>query len=58
MFEGKVEKSTGGGIEIATGDGFVVKADVADAPPPDRRFGLRFVRKSSRFQRRSRKIPG
>ncbi len=32
MFEGKVEKSTGGGIEIATGDGFVVKADVADAP--------------------------
>ncbi len=32
MFEGKVEKSAGGVIEIATGDGFVVKADVADAP--------------------------
>ena len=32
MFEGKVEKSAGGVIEIATGDGFVVKADVPDAP--------------------------
>ncbi len=32
MFEGKVEKSNGSAIEIATGDGFAVKADIADAP--------------------------
>lgn len=32
MFEGKVEKSNGNAMEIATGDGFVVKADIPDAP--------------------------
>jgi putrescine transport system ATP-binding protein len=32
MFEGKVEKSNGSGLEIATGDGFTVKADIPDAP--------------------------
>jgi putrescine transport system ATP-binding protein len=32
MFEGKVEKSNGNAIEIATKDGFTVKAEIADAP--------------------------
>jgi putrescine transport system ATP-binding protein len=32
MFEGKVEKSSASTVEIATKDGFTVKADIADAP--------------------------
>jgi putrescine transport system ATP-binding protein len=32
MFDGKVEKSAAGSIEIATNDGFVIKTETADAP--------------------------